>query len=143
MIPRKRHDVEEVAAKLQKAAELAATGKNQQAIARELGVSVMTIHRWKKRYKENTGPRLDKDSLQAGFSGNEEFARVLKNNINLAAVEKNNIDEEIINQIKELEVDNARLRRLVADLLLEKVKLEDELREVRGVRIRPNRQYQR
>lgn len=136
MVLRKRHDNAEVAAKLQKAAELAATGKSQQTIARELGVSVMTIHRWKKRCnKKNPGQQLNERPLQAAFNGSEEFS----SGLDLAAVAKNNIDEELIKQVEELELDNTRLRRLVADLLLEKVKLEDELREKHGVLIRRKR----
>ena len=137
MVPRKRHDVEEVAEKLQKAAELAATGKNQQTIARELGVSVMTIHRWKKRYRENTALRHDEHPLQAGFSNNGEFTPILTKNF--AVIGKDNNNDEIIKQIKGLELENTRLRRLVADLLLEKVRLEDELREMNGILIRLKR----
>jgi putative transposase len=65
--------------KLARANDLATQGKLQSEIARTLGVSVMTLHRWHKA------------------------------------------DD----RIAELRLENSRLRRLVTDLLLEKIKLEE------------------
>jgi transposase-like protein len=45
---RKRHSRVEIATKLAQANELATQGKLQSEIARTLGVSVMTLHRWRK-----------------------------------------------------------------------------------------------
>ena len=47
MARKKRHSREEIAAKLAQARELSAQGKLQSEIARTLGVSVMTLHRWR------------------------------------------------------------------------------------------------
>jgi len=46
MPKRKRHSRVEIATKLAQADELATQGKLQREIARTLGVSVMTLHRW-------------------------------------------------------------------------------------------------
>src|SRR5215813_8343187 len=48
MAKRKRHSRAEIASKLAQANDLATQGKLQSAIARTLGVSVMTLHRWRK-----------------------------------------------------------------------------------------------
>src|SRR5437016_7585836 len=94
MAKRKRHSRVEIATKLAQANDLAAQGKLQSEIARMLGVSVMTLHRW--RTHEASQPDL-------GDAGDE---------------------------IAELELENSRLRRLVTDLLLEKIKLEEAGRAI-------------
>lgn len=92
MLPnRGRRSKADIAAKLGLAAELARKDKLQSEIARTLGVSVMTLHRWRKR------------SL-AGADG-----------------------QAALDQVAELELQNSRLRRMVTDLLLEKVRLEEAL----------------
>jgi transposase-like protein len=48
MAKKKRHSRVEVATKLAQATDLATRGKLQSEIARTLGVSVMTLHRWRK-----------------------------------------------------------------------------------------------
>jgi putative transposase len=48
MAKKKRHSRVEIATKLAQANELATQGKLQSEIARTLGVSVMTLHRWRK-----------------------------------------------------------------------------------------------
>ena len=48
MPKKKRHSRVEVATKLAQANDLATQGKLQSEIARSLGVSVMTLHRWRK-----------------------------------------------------------------------------------------------
>jgi putative transposase len=88
----KGHSKSEIAAKLAKADELASHGKLQSEVARMLGVSVMTLHRWRKA----------------------------------AAVDANG-GGSLHLQIVELELENARLRRLVADLLLEKMSIEEAI----------------
>jgi hypothetical protein len=94
MAKKKRHSRVEIATKLAQANDLAAQGKLQSEIARMLGVSVMTLHRW--RTHEASQPDL-------GDAGDE---------------------------IAELELENSRLRRLVTDLLLEKIKLEEAGRAI-------------
>jgi hypothetical protein len=48
MAKKKRHSRVEIASKLAQANDLATQGKLQSEIARTLGVSVMTLHRWRK-----------------------------------------------------------------------------------------------
>jgi len=48
MPKKKRHSRVEIATKLAQANDLATQGKLQSEIARTLGVSVMTLHRWRK-----------------------------------------------------------------------------------------------
>jgi putative transposase len=45
---KRKHPKAEIAAKLAQADDLATQGKLQSEIARTLGVSVMTLHRWRK-----------------------------------------------------------------------------------------------
>src|SRR5215475_15968398 len=100
---RKRHSVEEIASKLRQAATLVAQGRSQADIAKTLGVSVMTYHRWRKDAAE--------PSVQRANSG----------------LELHQIDRKPSSRIGELQLENARLRRLVTDLLLEKLRLEEAL----------------
>jgi putative transposase len=48
MVKKKRYSRVEIATKLAQANNLAMQGKAQSKIARTLGVSVMTLHRWRK-----------------------------------------------------------------------------------------------
>jgi putative transposase len=48
MNEKKRHTAEEIGVKLHQAEEMAREGKFQGEIARALGISVMTYHRWRK-----------------------------------------------------------------------------------------------
>ena len=45
---KKRHTAQEIGVKLHQAEEMAREGKFQGEIARALGISVMTYHRWRK-----------------------------------------------------------------------------------------------
>ena len=67
-------------------------------IARALGVSVMTLYRWRKA-PPGSHPVREADQAD-GMRGRGD-------------------------RIAELQLENSRLRRLVTDLLLEKVKLEE------------------
>jgi putative transposase len=96
---KKRHSRAEIATKLAQANELATQGKLQSEIARTLGVSVMTLHRWR---KAPTGPQTA--FVAAGQPDRTRGGR---------------------DRIAELELENSRLRRLVTDLLLEKIVLEE------------------
>ena len=112
----KRHASEEIAAKLAQANELLARGKTQREISKALGVSIMTYHRWKKMQHaleespEATG-HVDVRSQMANVAGPGAM-------------------------IKQLELENSQLRRLVTDLLLEKLKLEEEIRSRHEARFR-------
>jgi putative transposase len=109
MVRMKRHTEYEIAAKLIKADALVAEGQTQDAIAQALGISVMTFHRWRK-----ARPR----ALRA------KSADALK--IDTQGVIAQSLEPEHGNRYAELELENLRLRKLVTDLLLEKMKLEHE-----------------
>src|SRR5262245_35453454 len=85
----KHHSRVEVATKLAQANDLARQGKLENEIARTLGVSVMTLHRWR---KEADGP-------DRACGGRDRIA--------------------------ELQLENSRLRQLVADILLETIKFKE------------------
>jgi len=101
---KKRHSPEEIAAKLRQADEMVAHGKLHSEVAQALGVSIMTYHRWRKaRAVQAHSP----SAMQA-----EPRSRLAEgDDARLAA----------------LELENTRLRRLVTDLLLEKISLEETL----------------
>ena len=102
MAKKKRHSRAEIATKLAQANDLATRGKVQSEIARTLGVSVMTLYRWR---KASPGPR---PALVATHEAGQPYQMRRRGD-----------------QIAELQLENSRLRRLVTDLLLEKVKLEE------------------
>jgi len=74
---RKRHRPEEVVAKLRQADEALAKGVPIAEVARSLGVSEVTLHRWCAEYGA--------------------------------------VDRDAVRRLKELEKENARLKRLVAE----------------------------
>jgi putative transposase len=103
----RRHASGEITAKLAQANELAAKGKTQREISKALGVSIMTYHRWKKMLNATEGTAESAVRFQSQASGTV-------------------VDSA--ETIKRLEFENAQLRRLVTDMLLDKLKLEEELR---------------
>lgn len=86
--------------------DMAAQGRLHGDIAKSLGISVMTYHRWRKA---------------RGTLAPASRAPDAERTDNLP-------EREQMNQIRELQLENTRLRRLVTDLLLEKVKLEEDVR---------------
>jgi putative transposase len=102
MAKKKRHSRVEIASKLAQASDLATRGKLQSEIAPTLGVSLMTLHRWR---KAPPGP-------QRAFVATHE-------------ADEPNRRRGGGKQIAELQLENSRLRRLVTDLLLEKIRLEE------------------
>jgi putative transposase len=102
MAKKKRHSRVEIASKLAQANDLATQGKLQSEIARTLGVSVMTLHRWR---KAPPGP-------QPAFVATHEAGQPDRTGGGG-------------DRIAELQLENSRLRRLVTDLLLEKIKLDE------------------
>jgi transposase-like protein len=93
MTKKRKHSKAEIAANLAEAEDLATQGKLQSEIARALGVSVMTLHRWHKLPSQSNG--------------------------------SSQIDQTPQTRLAELQLENSRLRRLVTDLLLENIKLEE------------------
>jgi putative transposase len=102
MAIKKKHSRAEIATKLAQANDLATQGKLQSEIARTLGVSIMTLHRWRKA----------PPGLQPALAAPHEASRPDRT--------RGGGD-----QIAELQLENSRLRRLVTDLLLEKIKIEE------------------
>jgi len=102
-----RHTLSEVAKKLATADEMAAQGRLQGEIAKSLGISVMTYHRWRKA----RGVLARAAARPVAETGRIDIPS----------------EREQMSQIRELQLENSRLRRLVTDLLLEKVKLEEGL----------------
>jgi transposase-like protein len=97
MAKKTKHSKAQIARKLAEANDLAEQGKPQSEIAHALGVSVMTLHRWRKLPPQPNG------------SGRNQTQQT---------------------RTAELELENSRLRRLVTDLLLEKMSLEVKARGV-------------
>jgi putative transposase len=102
---KKKHSREEIAAKLAQATQLAAQGKLQSDIARTLGVSVMTLHRWRNIPAQPHSAATVTEHFSEADQARDQDKR-----------------------IGELQIENSRLRRLVTDLLLEKMKLEEASR---------------
>jgi putative transposase len=101
---KRRHSSEEIAAKLHEAETLIGQGQRQREVARSLGISVMTFHRWRKAQNE----QVSHD--QGRVNGQDADERGI---------------QERGQKIADLQLENSRLRRLVTDLLLEKIKLEE------------------
>ena len=78
---RKRYRPEEIVAKLRETDEALAQRKTPEDVAKSLGVSLMTLHRWRTEYGST-----DRDAMK---------------------------------RLKELERENGRLKRLVADQALD------------------------
>lgn len=98
----RRHSPAEISTKLNEATLLMQSGKSQAETAKALGISVMTFHRWRKAFPSRPN-----------------------SSASVALREAANSSDDVLR----LENENARLRRLVADLLLEKVELQDALRK--------------
>ena len=106
MAKKKRHTAAEITAKLAEADTLAVKGRKQSDIAKALGISVMTFHRWRK--DRASTPRSRTAPVTA------------------AAASSDVTEQERLARTSELQLENSRLRRLVTDLLLEKMRREDE-----------------
>src|SRR5215510_7654754 len=102
MAKKRRNSRGEFAQSRGRANDLAAQGKLQTEIARTLGVSVMTLHRWRK-----APPEPQRASVAIHEAGQPDRTRGGGD------------------RMAELQFENSRLRRLVTDLLLEKIKLEE------------------
>lgn len=102
MTHRKRHSASEIAAKLEQAETLVAQGQRQVDVCQSLGISVMTFHRWRKARKQDVSSDAYPESGAVDLPPQHRSTR-----------------------IADLQVENARLRQLVTDLLLEKMRLEE------------------
>jgi putative transposase len=112
---KKWHTSSEIASKLGEAATLGAQGHTQRVIAQALGISVMTFHRWRKAHPQ---------TLLSGTSSKPEARRIVPIS--------NFSESQRRGGIAELQLENSRLRRLVTDLLLEKMRIADDAERYRG-----------
>jgi putative transposase len=115
---KKKHSRVEIAQKLAEASDLASRGKLQSEIAQTLGISVMTLHRWRK---------IPRDTTSAEAAEVDQFEQELSED----------------SRLEELRLENSRLRRLVTDLLLERMKLEEAARANRPSTRRGAQQFRR
>jgi len=104
----RRHSAEEITSKVKQAEELMARGQSQAQACKVLGVSVMTFHRWRKQEAARVIPANGAGELAAHVNDEDRISPVR-------------------NRIDELRLENERLRRIVTDLLLEKMKIEEKL----------------
>jgi putative transposase len=120
MAGRKRHRAAEIAAKLLQADALAAKGQTQAELAKALRVSVMTIHRWRKMRDQDHPHSRANGALDQSVAG------------------RTNSDVGSLSRIAQLQLENAQLRKLVTDLLLEKIRSENDQMELRvGAKSKP------
>ena len=105
----RRHSTDEISSKVKQAEELMARGQSQAQACKVLGVSVMTFHRWRKQEAER------------GHPGNGTVTELA------ARTDDRDGIPHAHNRIDELRLENERLRRIVTDLLLEKMKIEEKL----------------
>jgi putative transposase len=89
--------------------DMLAQGRLHSDIARSLGISVMTYHRWRKARGSLTLASSKPAAIVTEHADGQQ-------------------EREQMARIRELQLENSRLRRLVTDLLLEKVKLEEGVR---------------
>jgi hypothetical protein len=104
----KKHSREEILSKLARADELARTGNSQVDVCKALGVSVMTLHRWRKLPLPRQEANVSQDSAGEGVASARPPAM-----------------DQMRNVLEELKLENQRLRKIVTDLLLEKMRLEE------------------
>jgi hypothetical protein len=110
-VKKKRHDSQEITSMLRLADGMVRDGKSQKDVCKSLGISVMTLHRWKKHAPS--------------------FAPSANDRPELVDVQDRPSDAPHHGQIEALRLENQRLRRIVSDLLLEKVKVQEALDKTR------------
>jgi putative transposase len=111
----KKHSHHEILLKLDRAAELARAGKSQVEVCQELGISVMTFHRWR-RLPKLAGVAEGVPTIVPAQSTGSPPA---------SGDEKLVSPREMARLLEELTIENRRLRKIVTDLLLEKTRLEE------------------
>ncbi len=91
--------------------DLTSRGQSQKSVCSELGISVMTLHRWRK------------------LSRSEDSSEFQK--LSDAAIETAPVVGTEVSQVDQLRLENGRLRRIVSDLLLEKMKIQEALDKIK------------
>lgn len=102
----KRHDSEEISRLLRQAEEMMKGGMSQKDVCRSLGISVMTFHRWRKQLPAFEAAHPPEQLAEGAELGRAESLEALK-------------------------LENHRLRRIVSDLLLEKMKVQEALEKTK------------
>jgi putative transposase len=97
----KKHSHEEIRVKLGRANELEQRGLTQAKICEALGVSVMTLHRWRKLPRRQFDANRTGDAVQS--TPNDDLKR-----------------------LQELQFENLQLRKIVADLMLERLQILED-----------------
>jgi putative transposase len=114
----KKHSHEQILLKLVRADELDRAGNSQVEICKALGVSVMTLHRWRKLPLRKNDARAPHDRAAEG--------KMLTNSPTM---------DDMRRVLEELTLENQRLRKIVTDLLLEKMRLEEASASAPAVRV--------
>ena len=114
MAKKKRHSTAEIMSLLEEANAMAAAGRTQSQIAQALGISVMTYHRWRKAAPASPATVSDVVAAPRASAAAKP-----------AVAAPSSADRASAARIAELQLENARLRKLVTDLLLEKMRLEE------------------
>ena len=104
----KKHSREEILSKLARADELARTGNSQVDVCKALGVSVMTLHRWRKLPLPRQEANVFQDNAGEGVASARPPAM-----------------DQMRHVLEELKLENQRLRKIITDLLLEKMRNEE------------------
>jgi hypothetical protein len=104
----KKHSREEILSKLARADELARAGNSQVDVCKALGVSVMTLHRWRKLPLPRQEANVAQDNAAEGVASGRPPAM-----------------DQMRHVLEDLKLENQRLRKIVTDLLLEKMRLEE------------------
>jgi transposase len=107
---KRRHSTVEIDAKLRQGDALHREGISKVRIAEALGISPMTYHRWLAARKALGAIIAD------GTVTSPEI-------VNASA------GQDLTSRISELELENARLRRLLTDTMLEKAALQESARK--------------
>ncbi|EHR01307.1 helix-turn-helix domain-containing protein [Bradyrhizobium sp. WSM471] len=105
----KKHSRHEIFLKLNQADALVQAGSSQVQISKALGVSVMTLHRWRRLPRRPGEFQSGEDAVQMEALGPEGQPSA----------------EHMHRLVEELTLENRRLRKIVTDLLLEKLQLEE------------------
>jgi putative transposase len=108
---KKRHRPDEIMAKLQLAEKMESECSRQADIAEALDISIMTYHRWRKKLPVEIEPVMEALPRMAPLGKDGKGVS--------------------------LRTENTQLRRMVIDLLLEKIRLEETLRAQSTRRRRP------
>jgi hypothetical protein len=105
MLKMKRHTAAEIADRLEQADKLFAAGHTQGQVAAMFKISVMTLHRWRK--------------ARPFAARTEQETSIIRAYPELLPRRRTTSGRKLIS---ELESENAHLRKLVIDLLLEKIR---------------------